>query len=402
MAVKESSGGMNATPEGERARVAFFGRRNAGKSSLVNAIAGQPVSIVSVVPGTTTDPVRKAMEMLPLGPVLLVDTAGLDDDQADVGGLRMERARAELRSADIVIVVSDVDVGAGTYEMELIDKLRRSGMAFLFVVNKIDVSPASPELLSRIAEQIGAPVYAVSAKTGDGVAKLKSAIASIKPDEPPGRRIIGDVLSHGDVVVLVVPVDSAAPKGRLILPQQQTIRDILDSGCVAVVSQVPELATTLAMMKGPPRMVVTDSQAFAEVRAIVPHEVELTSFSILFARYKGDFDVLKAGTASIDNLVDGDVVLIAEGCTHHRQCDDIGTVKIPKWLSQFTGKKLEFEFTSGTGWPRDLSKYALIIHCGGCMLARRELRLRISEAEAAGVSIANYGLLIAKLKGVPV
>ena len=208
--------------------------------------------------------------------------------------------------------------------------------------------------------------------------------------------------SPGDLVVLVVPVDSTTPKGRLILPQQQTIRDILDSGCVAVMSQVPQLADTLALMRKPPRMVVTDSQVFAEVRAVVPPEVELTSFSILFARYKGDFEVLKAGTAAIDKLVDGDIVLIAEGCTHHRQCDDIGTVKIPKWLSEFTGKKLEYEFTSGIGWPKELSKYALIIHCGGCMLARRELRLRISEAEAAGVPIANYGLLIAKLKGVPV
>lgn len=402
MAIKESSDGMNATPEGERIRVAFFGRRNTGKSSLVNAIAGQPVSIVSDVPGTTTDPVRKAMEMLPLGPVLLVDTAGIDDDQADVGGLRMERARAELRSADIVIVVSDADTLAGAYETELIDKLRRSGIAFLFVVNKIDAMPESVEALSRIAAQISAPVYAVSAKTGEGVPELKNAIASVKPDEPPGRRIVGDMLSPGDMVVLVVPVDSAAPKGRLILPQQQTIRDILDSGCVAVMSQVPQLADTLALMRKPPRMVVTDSQVFAEVRAVVPPEVELTSFSILFARYKGDFEVLKAGTAAIDKLVDGDIVLIAEGCTHHRQCDDIGTVKIPKWLSEFTGKKLEYEFTSGIGWPKELSKYALIIHCGGCMLARRELRVRISEAEAAGVPIANYGLLIAKLKGVPV
>jgi [FeFe] hydrogenase H-cluster maturation GTPase HydF len=391
---------MNATPEGDRARIAFMGRRNAGKSSLLNAIAGQPVSIVSHVPGTTTDPVKKAMELLPLGPAVLVDTAGLDDDQADVGSLRTQRARLELRSADLVLIVTDPATGAGAYERALMEQLREAGTAFFLVVNKNDEAPLAAEAVAALAAEIKAPVHAVSAQTGGGVAELKRAISEVKLDEPASQRIIGDKLVRGDIVVLVVPVDSAAPKGRLILPQQQTIRDILDSGCIAVVSQVSELARTLASLSAPPRMVVTDSQAFAEVRAIVPLDVELTSFSILFARYKGDFDVLKAGVDALDKLKDGDKVLIVEGCTHRRQCDDIGTVKIPKWLKAYTRKELALEFASGAGWPEDLSPYALIIHCGGCMLPRREVKRRILDAQRAGVPIANYGLLIAKLRGV--
>lgn len=394
------SGEMSQTPVGDRIRVAFFGRRNSGKSSLVNAIAGQPVSIVSDVPGTTTDPVRKAMELLPLGAVLLVDTAGLDDDQAVVGGLRMARARQELRSADIVMIVTGLNEGIGSYERMLIDELRKSGIAFFVVVNKVDASPVSSEALAMLAEDAKAPVFAVSALTGEGVEALKTAIAHAKLDEPQSQCIIGDRLTRGDIVVLVAPIDDAAPKGRLILPQQQTIRDILDSHCITVITQVPELAQALEALKAPPRMVVTDSQVFADVRAIVPKSVELTSFSILFAHYKGDFDVLKAGVAVLDTLQDGDKVLIAEGCTHRRQCNDIGTVKIPKWLQAYTKKKLDLEFCSGAGWPADLRPYALIIHCGGCMLARRELRRRISEAQRVGVPVANYGLLIAKLQGV--
>lgn len=394
------SNGMNSTPQGERIRIAFFGRRNSGKSSLVNAIAGQPVSIVSDVPGTTTDPVRKAMELLPLGPVLLVDTAGLDDDQAVVGGLRMERARQELRSADLVIIVVDSAIGVGLYEYELIDQLRQSGIAFFIVLNKSDAFAVSSDELAELAEAIKAPIFALSAVSGEGIEDLKVAMAHTKIDEPQSQRIIGDRLTRGDVVVLVTPIDAAAPKGRLILPQQQTIRDILDSFCITVVTQVSELAEALDALKAPPRMVVTDSQVFADVRAIVPKSVELTSFSILFARYKGDFEVLKAGVAVLDTLQDGDKVLIAEGCTHHRQCNDIGTVKIPTWLKAYTKKNLDLEFCSGASWPSDLGPYALIIHCGGCTLARRELRRRISEAQHVGVPVANYGLLIAKLQGV--
>jgi [FeFe] hydrogenase H-cluster maturation GTPase HydF len=298
------------------------------------------------------------------------------------------------------LIVTDPATGAGAYERALMEQLREAGTAFFLVVNKNDEAPLAAEAVAALAAEIKAPVHAVSAQTGGGVAELKRAISEVKLDEPASQRIIGDKLVRGDIVVLVVPVDSAAPKGRLILPQQQTIRDILDSGCIAVVSQVSELARTLASLSAPPRMVVTDSQAFVEVRAIVPLDVELTSFSILFARYKGDFDVLKAGVDALDKLKDGDKVLIVEGCTHRRQCDDIGTVKIPKWLKAYTRKELALEFASGAGWPEDLSPYALIIHCGGCMLPRREVKRRILDAQRAGVPIANYGLLIAKLRGV--
>ncbi|MGI5869606.1 MAG: [FeFe] hydrogenase H-cluster maturation GTPase HydF [Kiritimatiellia bacterium] len=391
---------MNATLEGDRVRIVFMGRRNAGKSSLLNAFAGQPVSIVSPVPGTTTDPVKKSMELLPLGPVLLVDTAGLDDDQADVGGLRSRRSRLELRSADLVLIVVDGAEGVGALERELVAQLRRAGTAFFLVLNKDDASPTAADALAALSAEVLAPVFAVSSLTGAGVAELKRAVSEIKLDEPASQRLIGDRLARGDIVVLVVPIDSAAPKGRLILPQQQTIRDIIDSGCIAVVTQVAELARTLASLTAPPRMVVTDSQVFAAVRDIVPLDVELTSFSILFARYKGDYDVLKAGVDALDALRDGDTVLVVEGCTHRRQCDDIGTVKIPKWLKAYTKKELVFEFASGVGWPEDLRRYALVVHCGGCMLPRREVRRRIHDAQDAGVPIANYGLLIAKLQGV--
>ena len=391
---------MNTTPQSDRIRIAFVGRRNAGKSSLLNAIAGQSVSIVSDVPGTTTDPVRKAMEMLPLGPALLVDTAGLDDDQANVGKLRLEKARNELRISDLVVIVSDAQTGVGECELALIENLRRDGVPFIFVANKIDALPLADGQLDALANQIKAPVFAVSSVTREGIDALKCAIANTKLDEPASQRIIGDRLAKGDVAALVMPQDSAAPKGRLILPQQQTIRDIIDSGAVALVCQPSELAASLAALKEPPRIVITDSQVFKEVRDIVPQTIELTSFSILFARYKGDFEVLQAGAAALDSLKDGDRVLIAEGCTHHRQCDDIGTVKLPRWLKEYTGKNLAVEFCSGMGFPEDLKGFAIVIHCGGCMIPRREMRRRISLAQSAGVPIANYGLAIAKLRGV--
>ena len=308
---------LNQTPAGERVRIAFLGRRNAGKSSLVNAIAGQPVSIVSDVPGTTADPVRKAMELLPLGPCLLVDTAGLDDDQAGIGALRAGRAREELRA------VTDPATGFGPVERALARDLRDAGVAFLVALNKADETPAPPERVAEVAAAAAAPVFAVSAATGDGVAALRDAIAATKLDEPASQRLVGDRLAPGDVVVLVVPVDSAAPKGRLILPQQQTVRDILDAHATAVVAQVPQLAGVLASLASPPRLVVTDSQVFAEVRAVVPRDVPLTSFSILFARYKGDYDALAAGAAAVDSLPEGARVLVSEGCTHRRQCGDI-------------------------------------------------------------------------------
>lgn len=392
---------MNSTPSGERVRISFLGRRNTGKSSLINAVAGQPVSIVSDVPGTTTDPVRKSMEILPLGPCVLVDTAGLDDGQETVGELRVRRTREEVRGSDIAVLVTDAQTGIGSCERQAMRLLRDAGIAFHVAVNQVDRLPADEARLAAIAAASGAPVHAVSAVTGEGVAALRDAIAQTSLNEPESQRIIGDRLQPGDHVVLVVPVDSAAPKGRLILPQQQTIRDILDAGATCSVTQVPALAGVLAGLRKPPRMVVTDSQAFAEVRAIVPQDVPLTSFSILFARYKGDYDVLKAGADAVDKLREGDHILIAEGCTHRRQCDDIGTVKIPKWLRAYTGKNFQLEFCSGRGWPLErLQEFQLIIHCGACMLSRREMRTRISDATKAGVPIVNYGILIAKLRGV--
>lgn len=392
---------MNSTPSGERVRISFLGRRNTGKSSLINAVAGQPVSIVSDVPGTTTDPVRKSMEILPLGPCVLVDTAGLDDGQETVGELRVRRTREEVRGSDIAVLVTDAQTGIGSCERQAMRLLRDAGIAFHVAVNQVDRLPADEARLAAIAAASGAPVHAVSAVTGEGVAALRDAIAQTSLNEPESQRIIGDRLQPGDHVVLVVPVDSAAPKGRLILPQQQTIRDILDAGATCSVTQVPALAGVLAGLRKPPRMVVTDSQVFAEVRAIVPQDVPLTSFSILFARYKGDYDVLKAGADAVDKLREGDHILIAEGCTHRRQCDDIGTVKIPKWLRAYTGKDFQLEFCSGRGWPLErLQEFQLIIHCGACMLSRREMRTRISDATKAGVPIVNYGILIAKLRGV--
>lgn len=397
---------MNNTPEGERARVVFLGRRNVGKSCLMNAIAGQPVSIVSDIPGTTTDPVRKAMEVLPLGPVLLVDTAGLDDDQEAVGNLRVSRTMDEVRCADIALVVTDARVGIGDCEKEIITNLKNAGIDFFIVFNKSDIfpMPTNPDMPtnSALPTHPATPVFTVSSVTGDGIEELKSAIASINPNGLQNKKIIGDMLEKNDVVVLVVPIDTAAPKGRLILPQQQTIRDILEANCISIVTQVHELAATLAMLKKPPRIVVTDSQVFREVRKVVPKEVELTSFSILFARYKGGegYDTLRAGLNALDTLKEGDKILIAEGCTHKRQCEDIGTVKIPRWIEEKTGKKFVYEFSSGSGWPQNLSAYSLIVHCGGCMLHHREVKRRILEAKKSGIPITNFGLLIAKVQGV--
>lgn len=391
---------MNTAPNSERIRISIFGRRNAGKSSLLNAILGQDIATVSPVPGTTTDAVFKAMELLPLGPVLLVDTPGLDDDQAEIGALRIKRTQEELRRVDIAIVVTSPEVGLGELEANLIAELRSKGIAFVVAVNKLDEQTLSEERVNELERAFAAPIYPVSAKTGNGINEFKEALAQLKPDEPQSQHIIGDRLSPGDVAILVVPIDKAAPKGRLILPQQQTIRDLLDCGCNALVCQVPELEHMLSTLVKPPAIVITDSQVFAEVRRIVPTNVKLTSFSILMAQYKGNYDLQKSGAETFDSLKDGDTILIAEGCTHHRQCNDIGTVKLPNWIKKYTGKELNFEFTSGQGWKDDLSKYALIVHCGACMLNRREMRNRLADAEAAGVPITNYGIAIAKLQGV--
>lgn len=391
---------MNTTPNSERIRISIFGRRNAGKSSLLNAILGQEHAIVSPVPGTTTDLVQKAMELLPLGPVLLVDTPGLDDDQEQIGALRIKRTQEELRRTDIAIVVTTASTGVGDLERSLISELRARAVAFVVVVNKLDEEPLSKDIATKIGAELAAPLFMVSAKTGEGINAFKEALAQQKPDEPVSQHIIGDRLRPGDVAILVTPIDKAAPKGRLILPQVQTIRDLLDCGCNALVCQVPELANMLKQLNTPPAIVITDSQAFAEVQAIVPEGIWLTSFSILMAQYKGNFELQKRGAEKLDSLNDGDTILIAEGCTHHRQCNDIGSVKLPAWIKKYTGKSLNFEFTSGNGWRDDLSKYALIVHCGGCMLSRREMRNRLAAAEDADVPITNYGIAIAKLQGV--
>ena len=390
---------LNETPQGERVHIALFGRRNVGKSSLINALTGQEVSIVSDVKGTTTDPVYKAMELLPLGPIMIIDTPGLDDEGA-LGELRVQRTRDVLNKTDVALLVLEADHGLGACEQEILALVRAKGIPLLVVFNKADLLPPSEAALRQAAETAKVPVHAVSATTAEGVEELKLALAKAVPEEADKFQLVGDLLHPSDLVVLVTPIDKAAPKGRLILPQQQTIRDILEADAIAVVTKEFELRETLASLGKRPRLVVTDSQVFAKVSADVPRDVPLTSFSILFARYKGDLAELVRGAQAVEALKDGDRVLVAEGCTHHRQSDDIGTVKIPRWLRQHTGKQLVFEHTSGMKYPRDLSQYALLIHCGACMLNRREMHYRIHQAKAAGVPIVNYGVLIAHLQGI--
>lgn len=390
---------LNRTPSGERTHIAIFGRRNVGKSSLINALTGQEVSIVSAVKGTTTDPVRKAMELLPLGPILIIDTAGLDDEGA-LGAMRVQRTRDVLNQTDVAILVTDAETGLGQREQALIEQVRGKNIPLVVAFNKADLAAPAAEMRQRVGAEAKAPVHVVSSTTKDGIEDLKLALARIVPEDEGQYRLVGDLLRPNDVVVLVTPIDSAAPKGRLILPQQQVARDILDSGAIAVVAKETELTAALASLGRKPRLVVTDSQAFALVAAAVPADMPLTSFSILFARYKGDLGELVRGAQAVDKLQDGDRVLIAEGCTHHRQKDDIGTVKIPRWLRERTGKKLVLEHASGMKYPRALREYALVVHCGACMLNRREMQWRIQQAREAGVPIVNYGVLIAYLKGI--
>ncbi|MDR2850014.1 MAG: [FeFe] hydrogenase H-cluster maturation GTPase HydF [Verrucomicrobiota bacterium] len=390
---------LNETPTGERIHIALFGRRNVGKSSLVNALTGQQVAIVSEVKGTTTDPVYKAMELLPLGPVMLIDTPGLDDEGA-LGELRVQRTRDVLNTTDIALLVLEAGAGLGPCEQDILALVRAKNIPLLAVLTKADLAPPSADALAQAAAATQAPAFAVSSATREGVEALKAALATTLPEEPDKLRLVGDLLKPADLVVLVTPIDKAAPKGRLILPQQQTIRDILEADAIAVVTKEFELRETLAALGRPPRLVVTDSQVFAKVSADTPRDVPLTSFSILFARYKGDLAELVRGARAVEALKDGDRVIIAEGCTHHRQSDDIGTVKLPRWLRQHTGKRLVFEHTSGMTYPRELAQAALVVHCGGCMLNRREMRDRIRRARAAGVPIVNYGVLIAYLQGI--
>lgn len=382
---------LNETVSADRLHIGFFGKRNAGKSGLVNAVTGQALSLTSDVPGTTTDPVQKAMELLPIGPVVILDTPGLDDE-GTLGEMRVKRAKRMLDKTDLAVVVIDASRGICPEDEALVKELSERKKPFLLAFNKCELLASRPALPENA-------LY-VSAVTGENIYELKERLAALAGAKKNERRIVGDLLLPGDRVVLVTPIDSAAPKGRLILPQQQTLRDILDAGAIAAVCRETELEKTLAAFSEPPKMVITDSQAFELVNKIVPKEVPLTSFSILFARYKGNLEGAAKSVKKLSKLCDGDTVLISEGCTHHRQCDDIGTVKLPAWLRAYTGKKLNFAFTSGGEFPEDLSPYAVVIHCGACMLGEAELKSRAAKCRAAGVPMTNYGMAIAEMNGI--
>ena len=403
--------GLNRTPSANRVHIGFFGRRNAGKSSVVNAVTGQELAVVSDTKGTTTDPVYKSMELLPIGPVMIIDTPGFDDEGA-LGELRVRKTKQVLNKTDIAVLVVDATEGKKQCDEELIRIFKEKEIPYIIVNNKADL--LSDEISEKVcqnnvseqrkAEQnallsSGQEQY-VSALTGAGIYELKECIGKLTPNEDMTLKIVGDLLHPGDFVVLVVPIDSAAPKGRLILPQQQTIRDVLEANAAAIVVKESELKQTLEQLGRSPAMVITDSQVFERVSEEVSEEIPLTSFSILMARYKGYLETAVNGVAAIDHLKDGDKILISEGCTHHRQCDDIGTVKIPRWLKQHTGKELIIETSSGTEFPEDLTSYALVIHCGGCMLNEREVKYRMKCAEDQKVPFTNYGIAIAQMKGI--
>lgn len=395
--------GMNQTPASERVHIGFFGKRNAGKSSIINAVTGQDLAIVSDVMGTTTDPVYKTMELLPLGPVMVIDTPGIDDE-GELGTLRVKKSYQVLNKTDIGVLVIDSTVGKGPREEALIRRFREKGIPFVVVYNKCDLLPEGQHSTAgnSHADSAEHSIY-VSAARNIHIQELKELIATLKPEDTHRYPLIGDLMSPGDLIVLVVPIDKAAPKGRLILPQQQTIRDILDHGGLSLVVRDTELKGTLENLRAggiTPRLVVTDSQVFARVSQDTPAHIPLTSFSILFARYKGDLGTAVQGAAALDRVQDGDKILIAEGCTHHRQCDDIGTHKIPGWIRQYTGKNPEFVFTSGTEFPDDVSGYRLVVHCGGCMLNEREMKYRTACCRDQGVPITNYGILIAQVTGI--
>ncbi|MDR3343526.1 MAG: [FeFe] hydrogenase H-cluster maturation GTPase HydF [Treponema sp.] len=386
---------MNETPAAERVHIGFFGRRNAGKSSLVNAVTGQELAIVSDIKGTTTDPVYKAMELLPLGPVVIIDTPGIDDE-GTLGELRVQKAKQVLNKTDVAVLVVDMVTGKTGADEELIALFKAKKVNFIVAYNKSDLLDASTGTDQSSTEH----AIQVSAKTHAHVDDLKEQIATLAVREEPKLRIVGDIIGPEDFVVLVIPIDKAAPKGRLILPQQQTIRDILEADAAAIVVKEFELRDTLEQLGKKPKLVITDSQVFAKVSADTPPDVPLTSFSILFARYKGSLAQMVQGVTVLDELKDGDQVLIAEGCTHHRQCDDIGTVKLPRWIKEYTGKHLVFAFTSGGEFPEDLSAYTLIVHCGGCMLNEREMRYRQKCTQDQNLPMTNYGIVIAHMQGI--
>ena len=383
--------GLNNTPTGERIHIGFFGLRNVGKSSLVNAITNQEISIVSDIKGTTTDPVKKSMELLPLGAVIIIDTPGFDDN-GELGEKRIAKTKDILRSCDIAILVTEANRELNSIEEQLISVFKERNIPFLIVKNKLDIENKKTEDNNNV-------VY-TSAKLKVGIEELKNAIGNLNNQNKENVHYLGDLIKPKDVVVLVTPIDSAAPKGRMIMPQQLAIRDIIDSGAIAIVSKETELEETLSKIKGKIALVVTDSQVFEYVNKIVPKEIPLTSFSILMARYKGFISTAINGVRSIEKLKDGSKILISEGCTHHRQCDDIGAVKIPSWLKKHTNKKLEFVWSSGIDFPSDLSKYDLIIHCGGCMLNQNEMQYRMEEAIKQKIPFTNYGIAIAYMKGI--
>ena len=392
--------GMNQTPASERVHISFFGKRNAGKSSVINAVTGQDLAIVSSVRGTTTDPVYKTMELLPLGPVMIIDTPGIDDE-GELGALRVRKSYQVLNKTDIAILVVDSTTGKGEEEPALIHRFHKKGIPYLVVYNKIDL--LSGEEIKDLAMSVRPGEVLVSAADGMNIQELKEKITTLKPEDTHKYPLIQDLIEPLDLVILVVPIDKAAPKGRLILPQQQTIRDILERGALSLVVQDTELKSTLDhfLAQGVcPKLVVTDSQAFARVSKDVPENITLTSFSILFSRYKGELETQLEGVAALSSIQDDDRILIAEGCTHHRQCGDIGTCKIPDWIRNYTGKKPVFEFTSGTEFPDDVSSYKMVVHCGGCMLNEREMKYRIACCHDQGVPITNYGLLIAQVTGI--
>lgn len=391
---------MNQTPASERVHIGFFGRRNAGKSSVMNAVTGQDLAVVSDVRGTTTDPVYKSMELLPLGPVVMMDTPGIDDE-GELGALRVRKSYQVLNKTDVAVLVIDGGVGVTPEDKALLKRIREKKIPYVIAVNKKEL--AAPDALEKIVDELSSEdgqIIAVSAATGEGIDELKEQIAAAADTEEPERYIVRDLLKPSDMAVLVVPIDKAAPKGRLILPQQQTIRDILEADAVSVVVKETELKNVLGQFQNKPKMVITDSQAFEKVAADTPEDILLTSFSILFARYKGDLAAVVKGVTALDTLEDGDAILISEGCTHHRQCDDIGTVKLPRWIREYTGKEIRIETTSGTEFPDDLTKYKMIVHCGGCMLNEREMKYRLKCAEDQGVPMTNYGITIAYMKGI--
>ena len=408
--------GMNQTPVSERVHIGFFGKRNAGKSSVMNAVTGQDLAVVSDVKGTTTDPVYKTMELLPLGPVVMMDTPGIDDE-GELGELRVKKSYQVLNKTDIAVVVIDGTCGVSEEDLKITERIQKKNIPYIIVLNKCERFTQEDERL-RVQENTASylktekeKILLVSAADKSGIYELKEELGALKGKEEEElgalkgkeeeeRKIVGDLLEPSDFVVLVVPIDSAAPKGRLILPQQQTIRDILDADASAIVVKETELAGTLASLGRKPKMVITDSQVFGRVSKDTPKDILLTSFSILFARYKGNLEIMVHGVKALDILEDGDKVLISEGCTHHRQCDDIGTVKIPRWLKEYTGKELIIETSSGTEFPDDLGSYKMIIHCGGCMLNEREMKYRISCAQDQGIPIANYGMVIAYIHGI--